>query len=142
MKQLKQYNNSFKRQYIKIAADIRNIGLTPEIELRMRELGIVDTETSKAVDFRYGLTSGTGEFFRLQVKMQLCDGCVIIVTQDEIEQFEMSDKKRAVIESNIYARMLNEMIAEAKKCNDNETVKTFEDRFNRAIQQEKGDTQC
>lgn len=142
MKPLKQYNNSFKRQYIKIAADIRKIGFTPEIELRMRELGITETETSNDVDFRYGLTSGAGEFFRRQVKMQLCDGCVIIVTQNEIEQFEMSDKKRAVIELNIYARLLNEMILSAKNGNLDSTVKTFEERFNRAIKQEKGDSKC
>lgn len=140
MKQLKQYNNSFKRQYIKIAADIRKIGFTPEIELRMRELGIVETETSKDVDFYYGLTSETGEFFRLQVKMTLCDGCVIIVTQDEIEHLEMSDKKRAVIESNVYAKLLNEVIVFAKNGNANTIVKTIEDGFNREIK--KGDSQC
>lgn len=137
MKQLKQYNNSFKRQYIKIAADIRKIGFTPEIELRMRELGITETETSNDVDFRYGLTSGASEFFRRQVKMQLCDGCVIIVTQNEIEQFEMSDKKRAIIESNIYARMLNEMITCARNGGINSKIDSFETRFNLAIKQEK-----
>jgi len=133
---MKQYNNSFKRQYIKIAADIRKLGFTPEIELRMRELGITETETSKDVNFRYGLTSGAGEFFRLQVKMQLCDGCVIIVTQDEIEQFEMSDKKRAVIESNVYARMLNDTIEAAKRRELNEVLPTIEARFNNQIKKE------
>ena len=127
---MKQYNNSFKRQYIKIVSDIRESGFTPKIELRMRELGIVETETSKEVNFLSDF------IFSAQVKVHLCDGCVIIVTQDEIEQLEMTDKKRAVIESNVYARMLNEMIEAAKRRELNEALPTIEARFNNQIKKE------
>ena len=137
MKQLKQYNNSFKRQYIKIAADIRNIGFTPEIELRMQELGIVEIETSKDIDFYSGILSGVCNAQSTKIAIKLCDGSVIIVTQNELDRVEVSDKKRAIIESNIYARILNEMITCVRNGGINSKIDSFETRFNLAIKQEK-----